>query len=477
MTLPRALQKTVDLFDRFFLLEKPSPSLTIADLNLQFDPKLSIIKFKNYKFTIGEKIHYGFLLIVFAWVFFILPIPVIFRFLMSAALFTACVIPFTSQFFISALPIFAWLAFYFSSSKIPAEWRPRISVKFLPAMETILYGDNLSDVLASFTLSFLDVLAWLPYGFLHFTTPFVVAGLIFLFGPPTSLRSYGFAFGYMNLVGVFIQILFPAAPPWYKNLHGLEPANYSMDGSAGGLSRVDALFGVDMYTTTFKNSPLVFGAFPSLHSGCASMDALFMTWLFPRLAPIWWGYIGLLWWSTMYLTHHYFIDLMAGVCLSFLVFHYTRYTNLPVVDATKFCRWSYATVEWINYKEVDPLAYLGYGREDVEMQSMEASSSNPTLFEAPVFEMGSHIISRNNSSSVVLTAPAAISKVASSSVRSAHLLPIVDDEALVSRPETPSVFDEEDDSRMASSSSNTSLDEMFDSERASSSRAGAPSKR
>ena len=118
--------------------------------------------------------------------------------------------------FLPALPVFTWLALYFTCAKIPQEWKPAITVKVLPAMETILYGDNLSNVLATITTGVLDILAWLPYGIIHFSFPFVLAAIIFLFGPPTALRSFGFAFGYMNLLGVLIQMAFPAAPPWYK---------------------------------------------------------------------------------------------------------------------------------------------------------------------------------------------------------------------------------------------------------------------
>jgi len=55
-----------------------------------------------------------------------------------------------------------------------------------------------------------------------------------------------------------------------------------MAGSAGGLSRIDAIFHSHGYTETFSTAPLVFGAFPSLHSGCATLEALFLSHFFPR---------------------------------------------------------------------------------------------------------------------------------------------------------------------------------------------------
>jgi hypothetical protein len=80
----------------------------------------------------------------------------------------------------------------------------------------------------------------------------------------------------MNITAVLIQIVFPCSPPWYENTYGLAPANYSVPGDAAGLKAIDALFGIDLYTSGFHASPMVFGAFPSLHSGWATLETLFM---------------------------------------------------------------------------------------------------------------------------------------------------------------------------------------------------------
>lgn len=379
----KAVQKAYLLFHYHFLLEK-QPGNNLADLNFDTDVRKSLAKLRRHQWTVPETLHYGFLASIIFFVFVIFPALFLIKLPILAAFVACFLVPLTSQFFLHALPIFTWLALFFSALKIPHLWKPAISVKFLPAMETILYGDNLSNVLAETNNSVLDVLAWLPYGIIHFALPFVVALLIFLFAPPSSLRSFGFAFGYMNLSGVLIQLLFPSAPPWYKNLHGLEPANYSMDGSPGGLARVDALFGVDMYTSTFQNSPLVFGAFPSLHSGCAVMDVLFLCWLFPKYAAVWWGYAAVLWWSTMYLTHHYFIDLICGAALSYVVFMYVKYTQLPVIEPSKFCRWLYSEVHHIDVAQSDPLTAYTPVHADSEDS---VGYFNPPGFASRGFEM------------------------------------------------------------------------------------------
>ena len=135
---------------------------------------------------------------------------------------------------------------------------------------------------------------------------------MFVFGPPGTVPTFARSFGYMNLAGVTIQLLFPCSAPWYENMYGLAPANYSMPGSPAGLAAIDRLLGFDMYTSTFTASPLVFGAFPSLHAANATIEALFMSHVFPKLKPLFILYALWICWATMYLSHHYAVDLVAG---------------------------------------------------------------------------------------------------------------------------------------------------------------------
>jgi hypothetical protein len=195
---------------------------------------------------------------------------------------------------------------------ISADYRPSIWVRVLPALENILYGANLSNILSAHKHTVLDILAWLPYGVVHYVSPVIVSGCMFIWGPPGTLPIWARAFGYMNITAVLIQIVFPCSPPWYENSYGLAPANYSIPGDAAGLKAIDRLTGIDIYTSTFLASPMVFGAFPSLHSGWATLETLFMGHVFPRLFPVYVFYTMWLWWSTMYFSHHYAVDLVAG---------------------------------------------------------------------------------------------------------------------------------------------------------------------
>lgn len=378
-----------ELFKKWFLSKRPAGS-RVANLETSFDVNITLRKLKRYRPAVSDLCHYGFLGSVLLFVFIVNPLPWIFKIALYCFVGTLFMLPATSQFFFNALPILTWLALYFTSSSFSVDYRPPITVQVLPAIETILYGDNLSDILATSENKAMDLIFWLPYGIFHFGAPFVVAAILFLCGPPTILRGYAFAFGYMNLFGVMMQNLFPAAPPWYKNLYGLSPANYSMKGSPGGLARIDEYFGINLYTSGFSNSAVIFGAFPSLHSGCATMEALFFSYVFPKLRPLFIFYVCWLWWSTMYLTHHYFVDLMAGSVLSYVIFQYTKIFHLPVADGSMYSRWGYGEVVKFNLYQADPLSVSPNDIEslqapltletDFELNSMNNSAS-PSIFD------------------------------------------------------------------------------------------------
>lgn len=127
---------------------------------------------------------------------------------------SATIIPYLRRFIVPALPIFTWLITFYACQFIPNEVRPNhIFVNVLPTLERVLYGGSLSEIISKHQHPVLDILAWLPYGIIHFSFPFVLAVILFVFGPPGSLDVFGEAFGWMNLWGVLTQLLFPNASP------------------------------------------------------------------------------------------------------------------------------------------------------------------------------------------------------------------------------------------------------------------------
>lgn len=109
-----------------------------------------------------------------------------------------------------------------------------------------------------------------------------------------------------------------------------------MKGSPAGLARIDRMLGGHAYTMAFTNAPVPFGAFPSLHSGSATMEALMLSYFYPvgvtlyrgtkrnlrlDMRVVYWAYAAWLYWCTMYLMHHYLIDLVAGGCFATICFY------------------------------------------------------------------------------------------------------------------------------------------------------------
>jgi hypothetical protein len=133
----------------------------------------------------------------------------------------------------------------------------------------------------------------------------------------------------------------------YENKYGNAPADYTIPGEPAGLARIDSILGLNLYGASFGASPLVFGAFPSLHSGCATVQMLFLVYLRPRLWPLAFCYTLWLWWSTMYLTHHYMIDLVGGGIYAFLAF-FAAYPFLPAVRPDARTRFDYLGITNVN---------------------------------------------------------------------------------------------------------------------------------
>lgn len=297
--------------------------------------QLTLTRLRQWQPTRGERIKFIFMTVMACISLYVMEAPGFPLKLGIPALYALTVLlPITSQFFLPASPIFLWLLIFYSSQFVPANSRPHIWVSVLPTLETVWYGASISDILTRVGHPALDILAWMPYGVVHFAAPFVVAACLFVFAPPGATKFFGAAFGFMNVAGVMIQFGFPCAPPWYELREGLTPANYGMKGSPAGLARIDEIFHGHGYTSAFTNAPVPFGAFPSLHSGSATMEALFCSYFFPLALEIplpfpglkrrlrfdarilYWLYAFWLYWCTMYLMHHFLVDLTGGACLA-----------------------------------------------------------------------------------------------------------------------------------------------------------------
>ena len=119
----------------------------------------------------------------------------------------------------------------------------------------------------------------------------------------------------LNLTGYAVYLLYPAAPPWYVDRHGLGPAVLTALPEAAGAARFDALLGVNWFAGYYGRNANVFGAIPSLHVGQTFLAVLY-AWQFRSLRGFTTGFWLLVCFASVYLNHHYVIDGLAGMALA-----------------------------------------------------------------------------------------------------------------------------------------------------------------
>lgn len=141
---------------------------------------------------------------------------------------------------------------------------------------------------------------------------FAVLGFFFFVKSP-RFEKLAWAFLVVNFIGVVTYVLYPAAPPWYVLQYGPGPANLAAAPSAAGAARFDALLGTTFFANFYSRNPNVFGAMPSLH---AAYPVLVLWQVWNRGWP--WrvgaaAFSALVCFSAIYLTHHYILDVSAGV--------------------------------------------------------------------------------------------------------------------------------------------------------------------
>jgi len=221
------------------------------------------------------------------------------------------------------LPLICWYLLWQLSAVIPADYRPIINVDKLNEYDRYLFTILPHQVISVIHCDYLDVLMAIPYT-LHVVLP-VTFSLWALKDSIHLLLPFGNCFGLVSFAAVVTEILLPCAPPWYFEKYGVSPATYDLPGDPGGLERVDKLFGISFYNNTFSKSPLVFGAFPSLHVAWPVLLALFMWY---HVSAKWYArlpvaiYVVWVCTAVVYLHHHYVVDVIGGIAYSWLAYHF-----------------------------------------------------------------------------------------------------------------------------------------------------------
>ena len=126
-------------------------------------------------------------------------------------------------------------------------------------------------------------------------------------------------FLFVNLIGFAGYYIHPAAPPWYAINYGFEPI-LNTPGNVAGLGRFDELTGLTIFNSIYGRNANVFAAVPSLHAAymvvavCYAIMNKCNKFIIALFSVIMVG----IWWTAIYSSHHYIIDVLLGISCSLL---------------------------------------------------------------------------------------------------------------------------------------------------------------
>ena len=165
------------------------------------------------------------------------------------------------------------------------------------------FAENTSAILDLLTGVF--YLCWIP-------VPLAFAAIMF-FRNRNIFFQFSLTFIVVNIIGWIGYYSYPAAPPWYVTIHGFDfIAN--TPGNIAGLVRFDNLVGIGVFESIYAKSSNVFAAMPSLHAAYVmivvfyAIKAKMKGWIFLFATIL----IGI-WFAAIYSSHHYIIDVLAGI--------------------------------------------------------------------------------------------------------------------------------------------------------------------
>src|SRR5574341_1736178 len=198
----------------------------------------------------------------------------------------------------------------------PYRWELALFGNFFSDIPPFLLQQVRDGMASSWLRKLLDVLAANFYT-AHFALPLLLG---WVFWHTTNDRPVFYKFVYtltvLDVLALVTFMAYPAAPPWYVYHHGFAAPEANANFwalSAGNLVDVDHLLGVKFFTTLWDSfNANHFAAIPSLHGAYPIVMAYFAFKKFrwnPWLLSL---YPAAVWFSAVYLNHHYVIDLIIG---------------------------------------------------------------------------------------------------------------------------------------------------------------------
>ena len=205
------------------------------------------------------------------------------------------------------LPLFGYLLLFLMHKKVQQLLGISCESNFIISLDKFMFGATTYSIVHSMQHWSLDLICALVY-LTHYILPFLYIVYLRLYKrDPQTLLIYVFSFGLVNFVCVLCQYIVPTPPPWMF----LSPAR-SLQPEAN-FANVDSLLHMQLFKRIYASSPLVCGAFPSVHTAWPSVILFLRPWISRTFARI---HVGLIAFAAVYSGHHYFIDVIFGLALA-----------------------------------------------------------------------------------------------------------------------------------------------------------------
>ncbi len=181
------------------------------------------------------------------------------------------------------------------------------------------------------TVSVLDVALSGVY-VAHFVYPVAYAWWLWVHDRERFLR-FVMALVVVSFAAFFTFLVLPVAPPRFASLGSLPlpPADVMAD-----VARSLPWTGPSWMYANLLGNPTA--AFPSMHAAYPLLVFLFLRERLSRAALPWALFVGVIWFATIYLGHHYVIDVVAGAAYGWAAYSLTR------ISWSRLQRWQLAAV-------------------------------------------------------------------------------------------------------------------------------------
>ena len=177
----------------------------------------------------------------------------------------------------------------------------------IPCEYFALHHSVIADILAGFFY-----LCWVP-------VPIAFGLWLYLKKDRRLYLRFSMVFLLVDLIGFAGYYIHPAAPPWYAINYGFE-AILNTPGNTAALGRFDELVGLPIFDSLYSRNSNVFAAIPSLHA--AYMVVAFYYALVKKCHPAIITIFAVLmcgiWFTAVYSSHHYIIDVLLGITCALL---------------------------------------------------------------------------------------------------------------------------------------------------------------